>query len=166
MPCRLIFIDVSKIRSDVFQNVDNYYQPHGVTSVRLALLVTENEGGTTFRNIENYLQQRSIPGDLYLPSSRLSGFSTTNYESNKPHDFKARKESLLPAGIQEKHEGQGHLRWKHHGQRRSLTPVTPTSTDGPACTRNEMQQPSILTLHLSADALLLSPRGPAQQRNT
>jgi hypothetical protein len=89
-PDTLILNGVSKIRSAIFRNVRNYYRPYNVTSTLLGLPVPENEGAAIFSNIENYLPQRNIPEDLNLYSTHLSGFSITYYESNKPHDFKAR----------------------------------------------------------------------------
>jgi hypothetical protein len=89
-PDMLIVIDVSKASSANIHNVQNYYEPHRVTSSLLGLTVPENVGATILRNIENYLPQRYIPGDLNLHPTHLTGFSVTYYESNKLHDLKAR----------------------------------------------------------------------------
>jgi hypothetical protein len=85
-----IVIDVSKVSNANIQNVGNYYESHSVTSSLLGMLVPENAGATILRNIQNYLPHRNIPGDLNLHSTHLTGFSITYYESNKPHDLKAR----------------------------------------------------------------------------
>jgi hypothetical protein len=89
-PSMLIVIDVSKDSSTNIQNVQNYYEPHSVTSSLLGLTVPENVDATILRNIDSYLPQRNIPGDLKLHPTHLTGFSITHYESNKLHDLKAR----------------------------------------------------------------------------